>query len=397
MTAYSRYSTASTGLAPATIVAIASAGHSGSTLLDLLIGNHSRITSAGEMNRVSLYAADRACACGEPVASCPYWERVRRTLSAALGRGGGLRWDEIHTDVPPQMPVAEVPGGEGLLAEGPASPALRAALHQAGVETGEAASLSRTGTRDLKWKLTEPGRPELVLRHEGGGLQVYPPLVEWKNPLRVLPDPLELTLAFGGRGALETLARVSRRAADYLAIGRNSWHVADAMAAATGARYVVDSSKSAVRLKLLYLLRPEAMRIVWLVRDGRAVAASAMRRRRLPAQQAARTWKRENQHLDLVLRAVPERQKLRIRYEALCADPAGELRRVCDFLELPVEPGLTALWERPVHNIPGNPMLFQKGRKSIHQDDRWRRDLTAGDVAAFEHVAGRMNRGMGYA
>jgi hypothetical protein len=54
------------------------------------------------------------------------------------------------------------------------------------------------------------------------------------------------------------------------------------------------------------------------------------------------------------------------------------------------------LWERPVHNIPGNPMLFQKSKREISRDDRWRRELSAADIDAFEAIAGTMNRSFGY-
>src|SRR5690606_671679 len=116
------------------------------------------------------------------------------------------------------------------------------------------------------------------------------------------------------RGAL-ALGRVSRAAARQIATAHNSWRVAEAVAEVDGTEIVVDSSKSALRLKLLYAVRPAAVRVVHLVRDGRAVAASAMRRRQMSAAVAARVWVRENQHLNLVLRGVPGPQRHRMRYE----------------------------------------------------------------------------------
>jgi hypothetical protein len=160
---------------------------------------------------------------------------------------------------------------------------------------------------------------------------------------------------------------------------------------------VIDSSKSPVRLKLHYMLRPERMRILHLVRDGRAVAASAIRRHdNMSASMAARIWKRDNQNLRMMLRTVPDRRKLGVRYEALCEDPAAELRRVCQFLELEFDPAMLTLWSRPVHNIPGNPMLFNRSQRAIRKDERWRRDLSENDIQAFERAAGRLNRAFGY-
>jgi hypothetical protein len=384
---------------PAVLVAVASAGHSGSTLLDLLLGNHPQVSSAGEMNRLTLHAADRVCACGSTVTACDYWNRVRGVLTSRSLRDRTIRWDECHTDVPPQAPVLRLPDiAPGELVDGSAvPPAMRHALERAGLAVTPRATLTRGGVRDFKWRLIDPGtRQELVVRTGEGGLEIYSADVRWKNPVRLLPEPLEIALAVGSAAALRLARSVSAGAERLHGIAANSWAVADAMATVAGSPFVVDSSKSPLRLKLLYMLRPDAVRIVHLVRDGRAVAASAMRRRDMSAAMAARIWKRDNHNLAIMLRSVPARQKLRVHYEAVCEDPEREVRRMCDFLGLPFAPAMLALWQRPVHNIPGNPMLFDRSRRTISKDERWRRDLSAGDLAAFERAAGRLNRSFGY-
>jgi hypothetical protein len=249
----------------------------------------------------------------------------------------------------------------------------------------------------VKWRVLDEGtRTSLVIRHDEGRLKFYAPLVEWKNPLRRLPSPLEFALAAGMEGGVRALGRVSRLARRHLDSARHSWHVAEAMAAEDGTRFVVDSSKSAIRLKLLYIVRPSAVRVIHLVRDGRAVAASAMRRRGVTAATAARLWKRENQHLALVLRGIPARQKHRVRYEDFCNDPAGALGALCGFVGVAFESSMLRLWDRPVHNIPGNPMLFERTRRDVSTDERWRRDLSPDDVRAIEAIAGPMNGTFGY-
>ena len=383
-----------------TLVAVASAGHSGSTLLDVLLGNHSRVCSAGEMNRLTLHAPDRVCACGATVTACDYWNRVRAVITRERRQASRLRWDECHTDLPPQQPILRLSGvlGEPLV-DGEAIPSeLRARLAAAGVSVGEGATVTRRGVRDFKWRLKDPASDRLlILRNGEECLEVYDPEVRWKKPLRIVPEPLEVSLALGTASAVSMVRALSPRAASYAQIAENSWAVADAMAQVSNARYVIDSSKSPVRLKLLYMLRPERMRILHLVRDGRAVAASAMRRHdNMSAAMAARIWKRDNQNLRMMLRTVPDRLKLGVRYEALCEDPAAELRRVCEFLQLEFDPAMLTLWSRPVHNIPGNPMLFNRSQRAIRKDERWRRDLSETDIQAFERAAGRLNRAFGY-
>jgi hypothetical protein len=383
-----------------TLVAVASAGHSGSTLLDVLLGNHSQVCSAGEMNRLTLHAPDRVCACGATVTVCDYWNRVRAVITRERRQASRIRWDECHTDLPPQQPMLRLSGvlGEPLV-DGEAIPfELRARLAAAGVSVGEGATVTRRGVRDFKWRLKDPATNRLlILRNGEECLEVYDPEVRWKKPLRIVPEPLEVSLALGTASAVSMVRALSPRAASYAQIAGNSWTVADAMAEVSNARYVIDSSKSPVRLKLLYMLRPERMRILHLVRDGRAVAASAIRRHdNMSASMAARIWKRDNQNLRMMLRTVPDRRKLGVRYEALCEDPAAELRRVCEFLELEFDPAMLTLWSRPVHNIPGNPMLFNRSQRAIRKDERWRRDLSENDIQAFERAAGRLNRAFGY-
>ena len=383
--------------AQASLVIIASAGHSGSTLLDLLLGNQPTVSGAGEMNRLTLYAPDRVCACGATVTNCSYWNQVRAVISKGRNSTALIRWDECHTDIPPQRPTVTVPGSLQASSGETVPDSLRGELIRAGLAISERAVLTRHGVRDFKWHLTEPASGQRwVLRPSEGQVDVYSEFTGWKNPVRLVPQPIELALASGSRTVLQAVRSLSTEASNYVQIAENSWTVADAMATVSGRPFVVDSSKSALRLKLLYMLRRDRVRIIHLVRDGRAVAASAMRRHDMSAARASRIWKRDNQHLAVMLATVPSRLKIRVHYEAICENPAREVSRIGDFLGTRFDEALVTLGERPVHNIPGNPMLFKRNQRAITKDERWRRDLSNQDLAAFERAAGRLNRSFGY-
>ena len=65
---------------------ICSAGHSGSTLLDLLLGSHSQIESLGEIIHLSKNVSlNTRCTCGKPVRACPVWKQVVSILNEQLG------------------------------------------------------------------------------------------------------------------------------------------------------------------------------------------------------------------------------------------------------------------------------------------------------------------------
>ena len=105
---------------------------------------------------------------------------------------------------------------------------------------------------------------------------------------------------------------------------------------------IVDSSKTGIRLK--YLLRNSALdvRVLRLVRDGRAVALTYMdphryadairscparrgtgraRHRGVPLVPAARQWRRSQEEAAALLRSIDPARWITVRYEDLCADP----------------------------------------------------------------------------
>ncbi|HEX6387493.1 MAG TPA: sulfotransferase [Anaerolineae bacterium] len=61
------------------IVYVGGYGRSGSTVLDILLGNSEAIYGMGEGTRIFLMLAGDVqshCSCGKPLSSCPFWQRV---------------------------------------------------------------------------------------------------------------------------------------------------------------------------------------------------------------------------------------------------------------------------------------------------------------------------------
>jgi hypothetical protein len=184
----------------------------------------------------------------------------------------------------------------------------------------------------------------------------------------------------------------------------------------TGKRVVVDSSKIGIRLK--YLLRnPELdVRVIRLVRDGRAVAltytdpaeyadaanparrggGSGSRRdaERIPLQQAAREWRRSNEEAAALLATVPAATQLTLSYETLCESPGEVLGRAFHFLDVAKETDLPG-WRSHPHHVVGNGMRFDDSTE-VRLDDRWRAALDSAALRAFDAEAGALNRQLGY-
>ena len=141
--------------------------------------------------------------------------------------------------------------------------------------------------------------------------------------------------------------------------------------------------------------RFEEARFVHVVRDGRDVALSLLEVPWGPdrVDDAARVWRRRV--LEGRAAGLPADRYRELRYEALVADPEGELRGLSDWLDLPYDPAMLA--------YPGRPLVVphadHHGRLALAPTPGlrdWRRDMAPDDVARFEAVAGDALELFGY-
>ncbi|HUY62288.1 MAG TPA: glycosyltransferase [Candidatus Paceibacterota bacterium] len=273
------------------VVFVVGAGHSGSTLLGLLLGQHPGIADVGEISHYRRWsAAGDLCACGEPVATCPFWRAV--------------------------------------FAGHDYTPLLYRRL-----------GAFLTGTLDYRTFDTERGR--------------------------------------------ETSADVERYVRDaeaaYAAVLKLS-----------GKKAIADVSKSIDRAELL-MRRSSRINpiLLHLVRDGRGVVYSNVKVGR-PVLPEIRKWLAVNLKVEIVRRRNPGIRYLRMRYEDVVADTAGELKRITDLLGLPFKPTMPEYRLEGQHIVSGNPRHRSKDR-SIGIDLSWKAGFSRGGRIAFFLVAGWLN------
>ncbi|MBN1827215.1 MAG: sulfotransferase [Candidatus Eisenbacteria bacterium] len=89
-----------------TILYIMGRGHSGSTTLDLVLGNHPEVVTAGEITN-GFRVPDCPCTCGARLDECPFWGPVRRELGE---RHPDTSWEEFgrmlgRIDMPQRIPA----------------------------------------------------------------------------------------------------------------------------------------------------------------------------------------------------------------------------------------------------------------------------------------------------
>lgn len=203
----------------------------------------------------------------------------------------------------------------------------------------------------------------------------------------------------------------------YPRIQRANTALIESILSLSNKKLVVDSSKIGIRLK--YLMRNPTLdiKVIRLIRDGRAVSltymdpanfADAQNRElrdgglggdrsaeRLSMEQAAREWRRSNEEAETLLRGVDRKRWVGIHYEELCRQPEDTLKKIFEFLEVSTDP-INLNFRSVEHHIVGNGMRLDDSSQ-IKVDDRWRSQLTKSQIAVFTHLAGKMNKALGYA
>ena len=173
------------------------------------------------------------------------------------------------------------------------------------------------------------------------------------------------------------------------------WAVVDAAASIEDAPIVVDSSKRPEQAAWLARVRPDDLVVVHVIRDGRAVARSMVRRSGMSFAAASASWAATNLGA-LLLRFVVRRDRLvTLRYEEICDDPAAACDRVARALGLAV-PGATPTLEGRSHELGGSPAAAGWNGSQIVRDDRWREEITRRNRLTFAAVGGVLNRALGY-
>lgn len=184
----------------------------------------------------------------------------------------------------------------------------------------------------------------------------------------------------------------------------------------TGAEVVVDSSKTAVRLKYM-LLNPELdIKVIRLIRDGRGVALTYMnpaefadakdpalrgggtggnrKNERLNLAGAAYQWRRSNEEAENLICRLDKSKWIEIRYEQLCKDTENTLGLLFRFIGL--DPEKREKDFRSVGNhVVGNGMRLDT-TSEVRLDERWKSVLAEDELRIFNRIAGVMNRRYGY-
>ena len=236
-------------------------------------------------------------------------------------------------------------------------------------------------------RMAERGHPfdiwesDLDFRHNGGGLsdvvlravQRGPALEAARNAaLRVLPA--------ARREMRRVLARIEALVETVLAIQDRG--------------VFLDSSKRPERAVFMSRVPSFKMKVIHLVRDGRAVSWSSMKNLGIGPEEAARSWVADNQGSEHARRYFDPERWMTLRYEDLCTDPEATLTRIYDFIGVPAKNGLHD-FRNFEHHIIGNRMRLAS-TSEIRLDERWKEALTPEQMTIVERHVRPLNQKYGY-
>lgn len=222
---------------------------------------------------------------------------------------------------------------------------------------------------------------DLAFRARGGGISDVILRAVQRGPV------LEMARSAGVRvvpGARRELARILSRIEN----------LAEIVNGIKGSRVFLDSSKRPERAVFMRRIPSFDMRVIHLIRDGRAVSWSNMKNQRLDPEAAAESWIRDNRASEQARRYFPADRWMTLRHEDVCADPAGALSRIYSFVGLPPGDGIPDFKGVEQHVI-GNRMRLSS-TSEIRIDDRWKTALTSEQMAVIERKVAPLNRSYGY-
>lgn len=168
-----------------------------------------------------------------------------------------------------------------------------------------------------------------------------------------------------------------------------------AIAEESGARVVLDSSKTPLLGWVMGEHSDVDVRILHVTRDPRAVVYSWQRKKFDPARGKDMHAEKAESPLGASLiwltfnglaaslwdRPASAGRYLHVRYEDFAADPRSELARLLAWLGEPASAGALIgddgrFVSQPAHTIAGNPMRFQRGAVSIKPDTAWKTEAS---------------------
>jgi hypothetical protein len=161
-----------------------------------------------------------------------------------------------------------------------------------------------------------------------------------------------------------------------------------------GCNTFLDSSKRPERAVYMRRIKSFDMKVIHLVRDGRAVSWSSMKNLGIGPEAAADSWLADNHGAEKARRYFSKDRWMTLRHEDVCADPRGTLAKVYGFIGVPAKNGVHD-FRAYEHHIIGNRMRLSS-TSEIRLDESWKTALAPGQMSLIDRKVAPLNERYGY-
>jgi len=161
-----------------------------------------------------------------------------------------------------------------------------------------------------------------------------------------------------------------------------------------GKEVFLDGSKDSTRLKYFIKSNLWDIKVISLVRDGRATTASFMKNENKCIRDATNEWVSAIKEAENIKSLMNPTDYIETSYEELCDHTNKVLKRVYEFIG--VEEGIANLsFGASMSHILGNSMRLGN-LDEIKKDEKWKERLNSKDIDIFNSIGGMYNGKLGY-
>ncbi len=158
------------------------------------------------------------------------------------------------------------------------------------------------------------------------------------------------------------------------------------------------------------------LKLIRLLRDGRAVTASYARK--YPSRQyddIVKAWAHSARENDRWFLQIPAEDRIVINYENLVDHTSATIRYICALLDIDYRESMIEYWKIKHHIVDGNrgtlsfvqryfgkesspkdKAFYNSQDPAAFRDERWKRELTPDQLNRFWKIGGELNRLYGY-
>lgn len=176
-----------------------------------------------------------------------------------------------------------------------------------------------------------------------------------------------------------------------------SFKLAKILCDANGASVFLDTTKNPLQIRFLSQHHQIDLKIICLVRDGRAVMNSLLtKEKNYTPESAVNSWLWGIRNMERTQRHYVDRSQVYfLKLEEICQQPDLKLTELLHFVGVKKD-GVEFNYSQAKRHIVGNRMrLFFDGTIK-RPDEAWRSELSEENLALFESKAGEINRKYGY-